>query len=163
MQKAHLTPRNLLQFASRIDKDKTIYLGGSRAKLCGCHLCKNEYRGRYTRVYCNILWIGRQGVKGCETITPTKKIEVTRLHMDEEARKKGIPWESLQLSVSLPTGSLDVGVQGKEDSTTSTRGKKRASSVAEMFNIQSRDVADSSIAMFFYAHATPIHVARTLF
>ena len=54
----------LLQFATKVDKNKKKNMGGS--KEWECHICKKHYFGSYTRVYCHLLWIGGQGVKGCK-------------------------------------------------------------------------------------------------
>ncbi|KAH9329495.1 hypothetical protein KI387_001603 [Taxus chinensis] len=97
-----------------------------------------------------------RGVKGCERISLAEKTEVTRLHMEGETMKKGMPLETTQ----VPIQCVDVESQIGGDYA---KGKRKTSTVTGMFNVQSREVADSSIAKFFFANAIPFHVSRSPF
>lgn len=78
----------LLQFATKVDKNKKKNMGGS--KEWECHICKKHYFGSYTRVYCHLLWIGGQGVKGCKKIKDDEKLEANRLYVEGELLKSGV-------------------------------------------------------------------------
>ncbi|KAH9293455.1 hypothetical protein KI387_041340, partial [Taxus chinensis] len=147
----------LSQFVTAIDKEKKKNSGGSRVWLC--HICNKEFRGSYTRVYSHLLGITGQGVRGCERISLAEKTEVTRLHMEGETTKKGMPLETTH-NTQVPTQCVDVESQRGGDYA---KGKRKTSTVTGMFNVQSREVADSSIAKFFFANAIPFHVSRSPF
>lgn len=86
-------------------------------------------------------------MKSCEQVTPAEKIDVTRLHMEREAKQQRISLESSQPTLSLPTRSVDVGFHGGKSSII---GKKKTTIVADLLNIQSQDAAHSSIAKFSF-------------
>ncbi|KAH9289309.1 hypothetical protein KI387_033426, partial [Taxus chinensis] len=76
--------------------------------------------------------------------------------MEGETTKKGMPLETTQ----VPTQCVDVESQRGGDYA---KGKRKTSTVTGMFNVQSREVVDSSIAKFFFANAIPFHVSRSPF
>ena len=79
----------LLQFVTKVDNNKKKNSGGRREWKC--HIFKKHYFGSYTRVYCHLLWIGGQGVKGCKKIKDDEKLEANRLYVEGELLKSGGP------------------------------------------------------------------------